>query len=180
MAHQEQFWKECEQHEKKRAAQQRARNVEHQVEIRRQMKEHEARRQRVRQNVVEKFDRMTDMNFPSFGEDHEPKFPPTSDILSYVKDRKEHLKEQLDSQVQQKKKLQKATKEADKAYAANARTSNEVEVHRLLAEEAGKKAHERILLAESWERSTRMKQARRAIERFDVSGQGDEELKEDI
>lgn len=149
----------------------RAQLLEHREHLKRQMQQAEEKRRKGREHAVSQ---ASEHNFPNFHESV------SSSARAYIGERKLNLKEDLDQQVSQKSHNKNASKLEDQEHAAKLAEIIAKDVRARMAEENAKKDAERKMLAESWNRSTRLKQVQQAIDSYHMTANAIPSAKSDL
>jgi len=135
---------------------------EHQEQLKTQMQEAEEKRQLGRQHAIEQ---ASMHNFPNFTD------VPVEEAWRYIRDRKNCLKEDLDAQVEHKKRNAASARrlEREKERASNDQGKAELLMLRRQAEQ--KKQKERATLNSAWETEKNLRSIKKEIENIPKSAQ---------
>jgi hypothetical protein len=156
----QEFMKECQRVESELANHRRAFHVDHKEELKRQMRQLREKRQAGRQSAMPQ---ASQLDFPSFSG------APGADVRKDRRERQKNLKQDLDQQVDQKTHGNNVAKQQEDEFCEKDQESSNLEVQRRMAEEMAKKDLERKVLVDAWDRSIRLKHARREIDRHHMT-----------
>jgi len=157
----------CESHEKDTDDSRRKFAMEHQEEVKRQLQELETKRRAAREHAVMQ---ASQHDFPQFIEQ------PTPNVREYMRQRKRHLRDDLHQQVYDKHRVEGSAKQLEREMEKKQQEYIRTEAKQRLEEEASKKALERKILLDSWNRSIRLKQAQKCIESHHMTRASQTEL----
>jgi len=133
----------------------RALAKEHAEQLKGQIQQAEQRRLEGRQHVVE----MASMHeFPDFKES------PDLAVYEYIRERRDNLKQDLDQQVDIKRKMKMAAHQNERAMEATHIDASKKELALMKLETAFKKEQEKATLHQAWDKDKRLHSVRRAIE----------------
>jgi len=144
----------CAQEEMLGAEWRRALNKEHSLHLQSQMRQAEERRVEGRQHRIEQ---ASQHSFPDFTES------PEQAVYEHIRERRTHLKEDLDQQVETKRLKQIAEKHRDREIDVTNIEANQRELALMKLETAAKKQSDRSSLHQAWEQDRHMHTARKAI-----------------
>jgi len=131
--------------------------IDHSDQLKVQMHHAEHRRQEGRQHTIQQ---ASQHDFPNFREQ------PEAGVLSYVKHRRDNLKDDLDQQVTAKQRVQQAAKERDRRLEAHHAESCQRELAALKYEAHHKRESDRTTLKQEWAKDSHLKNVKKKITDF--------------
>lgn len=151
----EEHLQNCIDEEQKDAEWRRALVKDYQSQLHHQMRYTEERKIQGRQHQIEQ---ASMHDFPNFAES------PELAVYDYIRERRNNLKQDLDQQVDIKKRLKLSAKQRERDLEAVHLQANHNEMARLKSEASGKKERERSALAQAWDSDKRLHTVKKAIE----------------
>mmetsp|Transcript_23196 Transcript_23196/g.64829 ORF Transcript_23196/g.64829 Transcript_23196/m.64829 type:complete len:513 (+) Transcript_23196:88-1626(+) len=145
----------CVEEEQKDAEWRRVLCKDHAVHLEYQMRQTADRRSEGRHQQIEQ---ASMHDFPSFAE------TPETAIYSYIRERRDHLKQDLDQQVDVKKRLKHSAKQRERDLEISHLQANNEDIARMRLEASGKQGRERAALVQAWDTDKHLKAVRKAVD----------------